>query len=88
MQPGVDPMFVVKIEVNAVHDPNAITEADLDDDNLEAVSELLQSEPDMDELESPQRARHQFDLCPECKQRYLRDPLNRDLTVHLNFSDN
>jgi len=89
MQPGVDRMFVVKIEIIPVHDPNAITEADLEDDNLEAVSDVLQSESHLDDLDSePRRNRQVFDLCPECKVKYLRDPLNRDLTVHLNFSEN
>ena len=33
---------MVKIEVFAAHDPREITEADLDEDRMEAVSELVQ----------------------------------------------
>src|SRR5262245_61181159 len=33
--------YVVKIEVFAAHDPREITEADLDEDHMEAVSQLL-----------------------------------------------
>ena len=39
--PGHDQRFVVKVEVFAAHEPAKITEADLDDDHMEAVSELL-----------------------------------------------
>src|ERR1700737_2930472 len=39
--PGDDHRYVVKIEVFAAHDPAEITEADLDDDHMEAVSQLL-----------------------------------------------
>ena len=37
-----DPRYVVKIEAYAGFDPTEITEDDLDDDHMEAVSQLLQ----------------------------------------------
>ena len=40
MRAGED-RYVVKIEVFAAHDPAEITEADLEEDHMEAVSELL-----------------------------------------------
>src|SRR5947209_8157413 len=41
-----DHRYVVKIEVFAAHDPRELTEADLDDDHMEAVSELLREMED------------------------------------------
>ena len=41
--------FVVKIEVFAAHDPAEITEADLEEDHMEAVSQLLQEMEETDE---------------------------------------
>jgi hypothetical protein len=43
IRPGEDGRHVVKIEVFAAHDPAEITEADLEADHMEAVSELLRS---------------------------------------------
>ncbi len=37
-----DPRYVVKIVAYAGFDPTEITEDDLDDDHMEAVSQLLQ----------------------------------------------
>lgn len=80
---------VVKIEVFTVQDPAELTEDDLDEDHMEAVSELLRQLEDSDEsvdLEPP--SRHlRYDLCGECRKRYLRDPLGRE-TPKFHFSKN
>jgi hypothetical protein len=81
---------IVKIEVYTAIDPTQLTEADLDEDHMEAVSQLLR---DMDgqeppgELE-PSSQRLRFDLCPECRKRFLRDPLNKDAAQKFDFSEN
>ena len=41
LHPGEDPHFVVKVEVFAAHDPAGLTEDDLDEDHMEAFSEML-----------------------------------------------
>ena len=46
MGPGDDQRYVVKIGVFAAHDPGKITEADLEEDHMEAVSELLRAMED------------------------------------------
>src|SRR5439155_18320968 len=38
---GEDQRYVVKIEAYAAHDPAEITEADLDEDHMEALSQTL-----------------------------------------------
>lgn len=83
--------YVVKIEVYAPRDPAEITEEDLEQDHMEAVSQLIQ---DMeDNLADPQdvepRRHHlRFDLCPNCRNKFLRDPLSREAAQKFDFSEN
>ncbi len=82
--------YVVKIEVFAAHDPAEITEEDLEEDHMEAVSQLLremEESEDGDALE-PASRHFRYDLCPECRQRYLRDPLSKDSSQKFDFSEN
>jgi hypothetical protein len=81
---------VVKIEVFAAHGPAALTEADLEEDHMEAVSQLLRDMEDMDEPEVPEPSAHhrRYDLCPTCCKRYMRDPLGRDAAQKFDFSEN
>ncbi len=84
-----DPRFVVKIAAYAGFDPTQITEADLDEDHMEAVSELLNREDvSCDGGENELFRGFRFDLCPTCHSRFIKDPLNRDLLRSLNFSEN
>ena len=89
LRPGED-HHVLKIEVFATHAPTELTEADLDEDHMEAVSELLrQSEENSEALEVEPARRHlRYDLCGECRKRYLRDPLGREAATKLHFSKN
>jgi hypothetical protein len=90
LRPGDDYRYVVKIEAFAAHDPAEITEADLEDDHMEAVSQLLQDteENGMDaEVDSPSK-NFRYDLCPECHKRFVRDPLGKDSVQKFDFSKN
>lgn len=86
--------YVVKIEVFAQHDPTQLIEADLEEDHMEAISQLLRELDDAEIDEAVQPSRHQFryDLCPECRQRYLDNPLPKDLAKEtaqkFDFSEN
>jgi hypothetical protein len=88
---GGEDHYVVKIEVFATHDPAQLTEADLDEDHMEAVSELLREVEEEgsegEELE-PASRRMRYDLCPDCRQRYLRDPLRKEPAGKFDFSEN
>jgi hypothetical protein len=89
--PGHDQRFVVKMEVFAAHDPAKITEADLDDDHMEAVSELLQEMEDNPEdfdFVAPSCKHYRYDLCPECHKKFLRDPLGKEVGQKFFFSKN
>lgn len=88
---GADHRYVVKVEVFAAHDPVAITEADLDEDHLEAVSQLLRSEDDEPadpDLDAPPYKNFRYDLCPECHKKFVRDPLGKDAAQKFDFSEN
>jgi hypothetical protein len=83
--------YVVKIEVYAAHDPAEITEADLEEDHLEAVSQLLRDEQealiDPDEV-APAYKSIRYDLCPNCHKKFLRDPLGKEAAQNFDFSEN
>ena len=83
--------FVVKIEVFAASEPATITEADLDEDNLEAVAQQIQESEDACEDCDPEPAtkNFRFDLCPGCRKRYERSPLAREAAAQkFDFSEN
>ena len=88
--PGEDHRFVVKMEVFAAHDPAEITEADLDEDHMEAVSQLLRdmednlADPDLE----PAHQKFRYDLCPDCQKKFVRDPLSKEAAQKFDFSEN
>lgn len=93
LRPGQD-HYVVKIEVFARHDPAQLIEEDLEEDHMEAVSQLLRELDDDEAADAVQRARHylRYDLCSRCRQRYLDNPLHKDLIKEtaqkFDFSEN
>jgi hypothetical protein len=91
LDPEHDLRYVVRMEVYAAmgEGPAAM---DGDRDHLEEIHEILEG---LDELESsdPQLGEEvyqqlRFDLCSECRQKFLRDPLGRRLAAQLDFSKN
>src|SRR5947209_20530029 len=72
MMPGDDQRYVVKIEVFTGHNPGELTEADLDDDHMEAVSQLLREmDDDLEDMElEPSNHSFRDDLCPACRNRF------------------
>jgi hypothetical protein len=81
--------FVVRIEVFPNVETSGLTDADLEEDHLEAVGEMLRDLDD-DDLEPVVPATRQFryDLCPTCQKRFARDPLNKDTAGKFLFSEN
>jgi hypothetical protein len=91
LRPDNDDHYVVKIEVFAPRDPAMITEEDLDQDHMEAISQLIQDMEDnlVDPQELEPRQHHfRFDLCPECRSKFLRDPLGKEAAQKFDFSEN
>jgi hypothetical protein len=80
--------YIVKIEVFAAHDPAELTEDDLDQDHMEAVSELLQDLDDDANADLEPATKHfRYDLCDGCKKKYARDPLSKE-AAKFDFSEN
>jgi hypothetical protein len=85
-----DDHYVLKIEVFAAHDPAELTEADFDEDHMEEISKMLQEMADageLDDLEPPSN-HFRFDLCPDCRKKYVRDPLSKEASQKFDFSEN
>lgn len=89
--PGDDLRYVVKLEVFAAQDPMEITEADLDDDHMEAVSQLLREEEESlvdPDVAAPPYKSFRYDLCSDCHKKFVRDPLGKDAAQKFDFSEN
>jgi len=82
---GTDARYVVRMEVFPATDPGRLTDADLSDDNLEAIGELLRDDADPEPAPAYQKLR--YDLCSTCHQKFLADPLNRE-AQKFDFSEN
>jgi len=85
-----EPRFVVKMEAYADHDPAELTEEDLGEDHMETVSQMIQEMEEADEeiVLAPTSQQFRYDLCSDCYQRFLRDPLGRELSQKVVFSKN
>jgi hypothetical protein len=88
IQPDLHKYYVVRVEV-LERGQTDLTDDDLTDDNLEAVSQLLQSAEDDDGsyMEIPARQKMKFDLCPACRAKFVKDPLSREMAA-MDFSAN
>lgn len=83
--------FIVKIEAFPAHDPSTLTEADLDEDHMELLSQYLTEHPDDQDVAIEPCTKHfRYDLCPDCKSRYLLNPLNKEIEAKkkVQFSEN
>ncbi len=92
IQPGDDHHYVVKIEVFTADNPAEITEADLDEDHMEAVSELIREMEEGlvedDGLDETATQQMRYDLCPGCRKKFVRNPLGREPAQKFDFSEN
>jgi len=84
--------YVLRVEVVPAPGPAAghLCEADLDQDHLDAMAEMLDDlEADGDAVaEAPTTQGFEFDLCPGCRGRYVADPLGRERVPKPRFSPN
>jgi hypothetical protein len=88
LRPGEEQRFVIKIEAYAAEDPCVITEADLEEDHMEAVSDLIRDMEDSGtDIVEPNK-KFRYDLCADCHKRFLQDPLGKETTHKLFFSQN
>jgi len=84
-----DQRYIIKIESHAAQDPVQITDADLDEDHLVEIGQLLSEMEEHEESGDVDQAhRFRFDLCPDCHKRFVRDPLGKEQGHKLFFSKN
>ena len=86
-----EPRYEIRIEVRAGHDPTKLTDDDLDDvDHIDMVSDMLCNLEEGEESPHlpPVRSAFRYDLCGDCHERFLLDPLGKELGQKLSFSKN
>jgi len=84
-----DLRYVVRMEVYASVDPMD-EELDDDRDHLQELQDILESMEDLEDPGIGEDVYHQvrFDLCSECRKRFVQNPLGRSNAQKLNFSKN
>jgi hypothetical protein len=77
--PHDDLRYVVKIEVFAAYDPAANADDD-DRDHLQEIQDILERLDDAedDRIGDDVYQQLRFDLCPECRRKFLKNPLARE----------
>jgi hypothetical protein len=81
--------YIVRLEVYAALDPLE-DEADDDRDHLQEIQEVLERLDDPREEDVCDEVYHQerFDLCSNCRQQFVQNPLGRPAPTQLDFSKN
>jgi hypothetical protein len=90
LRPGEDHRYVVKIEAYAAHDPAELTEDDLDEDHMEALSKTLRELEESEaspELVEPHK-NFRYDLCSDCHKKFVQNPLAKESAQKFDFSQN
>ena len=79
--------YVVRMEVYAAIDDAPASLAD-EADHLDEIEDLLEKMEDYDEIEDESLYRQvRYDLCEECRERFLSNPLGRGVK-RLGYSKN
>lgn len=82
--------YEASIEISPVHDPDELTEDDLDVDHLQQiVDEISKMESTGDfELEETGPKRFKFDFCSGCARRFAKAPLQSKVSRGITYSEN
>jgi hypothetical protein len=90
LDPEDDLRYVVKMEVYAAFDPAASIEADDDRDHLQEIQDILErmEDAESDQVGDDVYQQLRFDLCPECRKKFIKNPLNREVAKAFGFSKN
>jgi hypothetical protein len=89
LDPAEDLRYVVKIEVCAAFDP-VVMEEEGDRDHLGEIQDLIErlEDAETDQISDDVFQRLRFDLCPECRRKFSKNPLGREAAKVLDFSNN
>jgi hypothetical protein len=84
-----DLRYVVKVEVFAALSPTASDEED-DRDHLQEIQDVLErlEDSESDQIGEDVYQQLRFDLCPECRKKFLKNPLGREVVKAFGFSEN
>lgn len=90
LDPQDDLRYVVKIEVYAAFDPAVTDDSSDDHDHLEEIQDILERMEDVssEQLGDDVYQQLRFDLCPECRRKFLKSPLGRAPAKAFGFSSN
>ena len=86
-----DLRYVVRMEVYAAFDPVASDGEEDDRDHLQEVQDILERIEDTqsDQIGEDVYQQMRFDLCPECRKKFLQNPLGRETAAKaFGFSSN
>ena len=85
-----DLRYVVKLEVQAAMDPVEAEDVEDDRDHLTEIQEILErlDDDESDSIGAEIYQRRRFDLCPECFRQFMQNPVGRETSVPLGFSQN
>ena len=85
-----DLRYVVKVEVYAAFDPMTNDDEEDDRDHLQEIQDILERLEDCESeyIGDDVYQQLRFDLCPECRRRFLKNPLGREAVKALDFSEN
>jgi hypothetical protein len=88
IDPTREPHYRVRVEAQPVLDPLITGELEDDRDHLAEISQALDAAELDEQFESSEAFCRGYDLCPDCYQRFARDPLAVERALHLGFSHN
>lgn len=88
LDPTRDLRYVVRIEISAAFDPVVSEEEEEDRDYLEEIQDMLEHLEDNPNAEISEDVYQElrFDLCPECRKRFCKNPLGRSPAKVLDYS--
>lgn len=80
--------YVVRVEVYAAFDGEE--SQDSDRDHLQEIEDILEALDELDDQECEEEVFQQvrYDLCGECRKKFLRNPLGRLSASPVGFSNN
>jgi len=91
LDPKNDLRYVVKMEVCAALDPVVTDDDEEDRDHLQEVQDILEGmeNAEDDQIGDDVYQQMRFDLCPECRKKFVKSPLGREAVAKaFDFSEN
>ena len=82
--------YVVRIEIQASIDTGDLDDPEGDRDHLHEIDEFLKRNDDEDgeDICEDIYQQHRYDLCSECYDHFVRNPLAADSQIQVEFSEN